>query len=514
MIFLALRRALALPGGRRRRQARAAALRLARRLLRHRLPADRAGRGRATRATASPTSVPELAAAPRLPLQARQLRLRRGDDHVAARAHDAVRAASAPAASATPAATQIAAAERFLREHRGKVGLITVSIGGNDVTACARGASTRSPASAPPSQPIKQNVTRIAERLRKAAGQEGRIVGITYPDVILGEWVGADAEPGPRAALGRRVPRAHQPGAEDGLRGGRRQVRRRHGGHRRLRLARASSTTLPSRTAPSRCPSRRSASSPTTASTATSTRARRLHADRRPDRQDPAAPMSADVYELPEEHEDFRATIRQLARERIAPRAAEIDATDEYPWDIRRLLAEQDVLALPFAEEHGGTGTGTLMLQVAVEELAQASAAVALILMVQELGTLPIQRFGSPELQGAVPAALRDRRVVARVLPVRARRRLGPGGDAHERRARRRRVGDQRDEELDHQRRRRRLLRRVRRHRPRGAALHGVRRREGPRGLLGAEVRAQARHPRLADRPARVRGRARARTRT
>ena len=81
--------------------------------------------------------------------------------------------------------------------------------------------------------------------------------------------------------------------------------------------------------------------------------------------------MIADVYELPEEHREFRETIRQLAQERIAPRAAEIDATDEYPWDIRRLLADQDVLALPFDEEHGGTGTGTLMLQMAVEELAR-----------------------------------------------------------------------------------------------------------------------------------------------
>jgi alkylation response protein AidB-like acyl-CoA dehydrogenase len=105
------------------------------------------------------------------------------------------------------------------------------------------------------------------------------------------------------------------------------------------------------------------------------------------------------TYELPEEHRDFRATIRQLAQEKIAPRAAEIDAADEYPWDIRRLLGEQDVLALPFDEQYGGTGTGTLMLQVAVEELAKASAACALILMVQELGTLPIARFGSPELK-------------------------------------------------------------------------------------------------------------------
>jgi len=105
------------------------------------------------------------------------------------------------------------------------------------------------------------------------------------------------------------------------------------------------------------------------------------------------------VYELPDEHRDLRDTIRQLAREQIAPRAAAIDASDEYPWDIRRLLGDQDILALPFATEHGGTGTGTLMLQVAVEEIAYASAACALILMVQELGTLPIARFGSPELK-------------------------------------------------------------------------------------------------------------------
>jgi alkylation response protein AidB-like acyl-CoA dehydrogenase len=105
----------------------------------------------------------------------------------------------------------------------------------------------------------------------------------------------------------------------------------------------------------------------------------------------------SDLYALPQEHEDFRDLVRQIATERVAPRAAEIDETDEYPWDMRRLLAEQDILALPFEEEHGGTGTGTLMLQIAVEELAKASAAVALILMVQELGTLPIQLFGSDE---------------------------------------------------------------------------------------------------------------------
>ncbi len=104
-----------------------------------------------------------------------------------------------------------------------------------------------------------------------------------------------------------------------------------------------------------------------------------------------------DLYDIPQELRDFRDTIRQIVTERIWPRAAEIDATGEYPWDIRKLLGEQDILGLPFGEEYGGTGTGTLMLQMAVEEIAKASGSCALILMVQELGTLPIQLFGTDE---------------------------------------------------------------------------------------------------------------------
>jgi alkylation response protein AidB-like acyl-CoA dehydrogenase len=107
----------------------------------------------------------------------------------------------------------------------------------------------------------------------------------------------------------------------------------------------------------------------------------------------------AELYTIPREHLDFRDTIRQIARERIAPRAAEIDEHAEYPHDLRALLAEQDILALPFDTEHGGTGTGTLMLNLAVEEIAKACASTALILMIQELGTLPIRLFGSEELK-------------------------------------------------------------------------------------------------------------------
>src|SRR5829696_4233505 len=106
-----------------------------------------------------------------------------------------------------------------------------------------------------------------------------------------------------------------------------------------------------------------------------------------------------DAYALTVEQIEFRDAIRKMVTERVAPRAAEIDAKAEYPWDLRRLFAEHDLFGLPFGEEHGGTGTGTLMLNVAVEEVARACASSALMLMVQELGTLPIQLYGSEGLK-------------------------------------------------------------------------------------------------------------------
>jgi alkylation response protein AidB-like acyl-CoA dehydrogenase len=105
-------------------------------------------------------------------------------------------------------------------------------------------------------------------------------------------------------------------------------------------------------------------------------------------------------YSLPQEFLDFRDTIRAIVRERVAPRAAEIDAQAEYPRDIRELFATHDLLGLPFDTDHGGTSTGSLMLNIAIEEVAKACASSALILMIQELGTLPIKLFGTEEQKG------------------------------------------------------------------------------------------------------------------
>ena len=108
-------------------------------------------------------------------------------------------------------------------------------------------------------------------------------------------------------------------------------------------------------------------------------------------------PAVADVYALTDDHLAFRETIRQIAQERVAPRAAEIDELGQYPHDLRELFAEHDLMGLPFDVEHGGTGTGALMLNMAIEEIAKVCASTALILMVQELGTLPIRLFGTDE---------------------------------------------------------------------------------------------------------------------
>lgn len=83
--------------------------------------------------------------------------------------------------------TQTQAAEAFLKANRGKVGLITVSIGGNDVTRCVNEPDATA-CVAEGAKTIEKNVTALTKRLRAAAGPNVRIVGTTYPDVILGLW--------------------------------------------------------------------------------------------------------------------------------------------------------------------------------------------------------------------------------------------------------------------------------------------------------------------------------------
>jgi len=100
---------------------------------------------------------------------------------------------------------------------------------------------------------------------------------------------------------------------------------------------------------------------------------------------------------LTDEQREIRDLVRTLARERIAPRAAEIDESAEFPRDMVELMREHELFGLAFDEEHGGSGVGSLMLLVAVEEVSRACATTGLVLAVQELSSLALRLAGTDE---------------------------------------------------------------------------------------------------------------------
>jgi alkylation response protein AidB-like acyl-CoA dehydrogenase len=102
---------------------------------------------------------------------------------------------------------------------------------------------------------------------------------------------------------------------------------------------------------------------------------------------------------LSEEQREIRELVRSLARDRIGPRAAEIDESHEFPWDVVEIFREHEIFGLLFDEEYGGTGTGTLLSLVAIEEISKVCATSGLILAVQELGSLGLKLSGTAEQQ-------------------------------------------------------------------------------------------------------------------
>src|SRR6266487_777397 len=69
---------------------------------------------------------------------------------------------------------------------------------------------------------------------------------------------------------------------------------------------------------------------------------------------------SFDVYRLTDEHTFLRQVVRELAEDRIAPRAAEIDSTEEFPWDVYAALRQADLHATHIPEEYGGVGADSI----------------------------------------------------------------------------------------------------------------------------------------------------------
>jgi alkylation response protein AidB-like acyl-CoA dehydrogenase len=106
-----------------------------------------------------------------------------------------------------------------------------------------------------------------------------------------------------------------------------------------------------------------------------------------------------ELFTLPEELETFRKAVRAVCDDHLAPRAAEIDETDEFPHDAHRALVDAELMAVGYPEEFGGSGESSLAFAVLVEEVSRASASVSLIPLVARLGAIPVMLAGSDDLK-------------------------------------------------------------------------------------------------------------------
>src|SRR3954469_1510184 len=113
-------------------------------------------------------------------------------------------------------------------------------------------------------------------------------------------------------------------------------------------------------------------------------------------------------FALPDELAELQQTVRRLARDKVKPRAREIDETNEYPEDLFELFRDAGLLGLVIPTEYGGSGAGILGLTVAIEEVAKYSNAAALMLLLTRLPTGPVLIAGSDEQKRKYVAPIAD----------------------------------------------------------------------------------------------------------
>ena len=103
-------------------------------------------------------------------------------------------------------------------------------------------------------------------------------------------------------------------------------------------------------------------------------------------------------FDLSEEHELLRSTVREFAESRVAPVAAELDREARFPYELVAEMAELGLMGIPIPEEHGGAGADTVAYAIAIEELTRIDSSVAITVAAHtSLGTMPILLFGNDE---------------------------------------------------------------------------------------------------------------------
>jgi alkylation response protein AidB-like acyl-CoA dehydrogenase len=123
-----------------------------------------------------------------------------------------------------------------------------------------------------------------------------------------------------------------------------------------------------------------------------------------------------DQYQLTEEQQLLRQAVRELAEDRIAPRAAETDETGEFPYDVLEALVRSGFHAVHLPEEYGGVGADAVSACIVVEEVARVCAASSLIPAVNKLGSQPIILSGSDALKKQVLPEIADGAMISYAL--------------------------------------------------------------------------------------------------
>lgn len=102
-------------------------------------------------------------------------------------------------------------------------------------------------------------------------------------------------------------------------------------------------------------------------------------------------------YLLSDEQKMIRELSHKIAEEKLRPVAAKYDQTQEFPWDILKVIADTDLFGLFIPQEYGGMGLSVFNLCLATEELSRACGGIAVCYAASALGTFPIILFGSQE---------------------------------------------------------------------------------------------------------------------
>ena len=111
--------------------------------------------------------------------------------------------------------------------------------------------------------------------------------------------------------------------------------------------------------------------------------------------------MSSPAFDLTVVQREFRATLRSFCEEKVAPHAAEVDRSAEFPWKSFEACKEMELPALGIPEAFGGAGADTVTQAIAVEELARVCASTSLTILISKLGMIPVMNWGSEELKRA-----------------------------------------------------------------------------------------------------------------